>query len=58
MQHKLSFILPVKKTLNDELPPHSVDNSVLLLHVYVHSDDGNWLFVTLKSGDKQTHLLP
>lgn len=41
MQHKLSFILPVKKTLNAELPPHSVDSSVLLLHVYVHSDEGN-----------------
>lgn len=58
MHHKLSFILPVKKTLNAVLPPHSVDNSALLLHLYVHFDEGNWLFVTLKSGDKQTHFLP
>lgn len=59
--YKINYLkvgLPVKKTLTVKFPPHSVDNNVLLLHVYVHSVESNWSFVTLKSGDKQTHLLP
>lgn len=58
--YKINYLkvgLPVKKTLTAKFPPHSVDNRVLLLHVYVHSVESNWSFVTLKSGDKQTHLL-
>lgn len=54
----LKVVLPVKKTLTVKFPPHSVDNRVLLPHVYVHSDEGNWFSVASKLGDKQTHLLP
>lgn len=50
--YKLLFILFVKKILNVVLFLYFVDNSVLLLYLYVYFDEGNWLFVILKLGDK------
>lgn len=52
MYYKLLFILFVKKILNVVLFLYFVDNSVLLLYLYVYFDEGNWLFVILKLGDK------
>lgn len=34
----LTSFEPVRNTLNADSPPHSVDKSVVSLHVYVHSD--------------------
>lgn len=34
----LTSFEPVRNALNADSPPHSVDKSVVSLHVYVHSD--------------------